>query len=87
MEWQDRFRALGEELIAGTITSGVYRERLDEILDEADKADMAKRVHIPSSAAVESPTGEMTQIVGTHEVTTPVGNTISEKLYSEKTDS
>lgn len=38
-----------------------------------------KRVHIPASAALEAPSGEMTQIVGQDE-TTPVRNPISEKL-------
>jgi hypothetical protein len=70
MAWQDRFRALGEELIAGTISTGEYRERLDGILAEAERRE---RVHIPTSAALEAPTGEMTQIVGARDDTTPLG--------------
>jgi polyhydroxyalkanoate synthesis regulator phasin len=77
MGWQDRFRALGDELVDGKITTGEYRERLGEILAEADEekeeADR-KRVHIPASAAWEEPSGEMTQIVGTRDDTTPVAN-------------
>jgi len=80
MAWQDRFRALGEELIAGTISTGEYRERLDEVLVEADKdrEDEPRRVHIPTSAALEAPTGEMTQIVGARDDTTPLG--VDERL-------
>lgn len=80
MAWQDRFRTLGDELVDGTITTGEYRERLGEILAEADKeaadeeAADRKRVHIPASAAWEEPSGEMTQIVGTRDDTTPVTN-------------
>jgi hypothetical protein len=75
MAWQDRFRALGDELVDGKITTGEYRERLGEILTEADKeAADRKRVHIPASAAWEAPSGEMTQIVGTRDDTTPVTN-------------
>ena len=73
MAWQDRFRALGEELTTGKITTGDYRERCEEILTEAD-LERARRVHIPASAAWEMPSGEMTQIVGTRDDTTPVTN-------------
>lgn len=74
MAWQDRFRALGEELTAGKITTGDYRERCEELLAEADRerADEPARVHIPASAAWEAPSGEMTQIVGARDDTTPV---------------
>jgi len=73
MAWEDGLRALGEELIAGNITTGDYRERCEELLAEADR-QRNRRVHIPASAAWEEPTGEMTQIVGTRDDTTPVKN-------------
>jgi hypothetical protein len=74
MAWEDRLRALGEELIAGEITTGDYRERCEELLAEADRerTEQPRRVHIPTSAAWEAPSGEMTQIVGTREETTPL---------------
>ena len=73
MAWEDGLRALGEELIAGNITTGDYRERCEQLLIEADR-DRATRVHIPASAAWEAPSGEMTQIVGTRDDTTLVKN-------------
>jgi hypothetical protein len=92
MAWQDRFRALGDELTSGKITTDEYRERVEEILTAADReADQEaaatrdpKKVHIPASAAREAPTGEMTQIVGNPDQTAPIGepggDRISEKL-------
>jgi hypothetical protein len=77
MAWQDRFRALGEELTSGKITTGDYRERCEEILAEADREageDEPRRVHIPVSAAREAPSGEMTQIVGARDDTTPLSD-------------
>jgi hypothetical protein len=80
MAWQDRFRALGDELTSGKITTGEYRERVEAILSVADReADREaaektrpKKVHIPASAAREAPTGEMTQIVGDPDSTAPI---------------
>jgi hypothetical protein len=87
MAWQDRLRALGEELISGKSTIDQYRARIEEVLAEAEREAAEReparesRVHIPTSAALEAPSGEMTQIVGTREEeTTPVPNGISEKL-------
>jgi hypothetical protein len=88
MAWQDRFRALGDELTSGKITTDEYRERVEEILAKADQEVAAtrdpKKVHIPASAAREAPTGEMTQIVGNPDQTAPIGepggDRISEKL-------
>jgi hypothetical protein len=79
MAWQDRFRALGEELTSGKITTGDYRERCEELLAEADRerADGRTRVHIPASAAWEAPSGEMTQIVGTRDDTQPMSTPVS----------
>lgn len=91
MAWQDRFRALGDELTSGKITTDEYRERVEAILAEAEREaaekTSPKKVHIPASAAREAPTGEMTQIVGDPDSTAPIGepgepggNRISEKL-------
>jgi hypothetical protein len=92
MAWQDRFRALGDELTSGKITTDEYRERVEEFLTAADReADREtaatrspKKVRIPASAAREAPTGEMTQIVGDPDQTAPIddpgGDRISEKL-------
>ena len=78
MAWQDRFRALGDELTSGKITTDEYRTRSEEILEEADREAAApERVHIPASAAWESPSGEMTQIVGTRDETMPVDNQLA----------
>ncbi|HEV7646552.1 MAG TPA: hypothetical protein VGP26_00165 [Actinophytocola sp.] len=87
MAWQDQFRALGEELTSGKITTGDYRERCAEILAEADReraeTEARQRVHIPASAAWEAPSGEMTQIVGTRDDTTPLSQGIGEQLEAD----
>jgi anti-sigma factor ChrR (cupin superfamily) len=96
MAWQDRFRALGDELTAGKITTDEYRERVEEILAAADREaaetttpKTAERtapktkVHIPASAAREAPTGEMTQIVGNPDETAPIGEPSGDRI-SEK---
>lgn len=91
MAWQDRFRALGEELIAGEITPAEYRERSEEVLAEAEQepdredaeATVPRKVPIPSSAAREAPSGEMTLIVSDPEETAPVSHRISEKLETD----
>lgn len=92
MAWQDRFRALGDELTSGKITTDEYRERVEDVLAEADReaaqTTSPNKVHIPASAAREEPSGEMTQIVGNPDRTAPIGepageprgNRISEKL-------
>lgn len=79
MGWQERFRELGERLTAGEITTDEYRALSEEILADADREAAARtqpapaeRVHIPTSAAWEAPSGEMTQIVGTRDETTVV---------------
>jgi hypothetical protein len=78
MAWQDRFRALGDELTSRKITTDEYRTRVEEVLADADRDTVApKRVHIPASAAWESPSGEMTQIVGTRDETAPVSNELA----------
>ena len=49
MAWQDRFRVLADELTTGRITIDEYRERSEEILAEAERAnddrleDLARR--------------------------------------------
>ena len=80
MAWQERFRALGEQLTSGEIGTDEYRRLSEEVLAEADReaaetapeTEPRERVHIPRSAAWEAPSGEMTQIVGTQDETTVV---------------
>jgi hypothetical protein len=88
VDWRDRLRELGEKLASGEITTVEYRALSDGVLADADReaaattaptdpptdtpADAQKRVHIPTSAAWEAPSGEMTQIVGTQDHTTVV---------------
>jgi hypothetical protein len=84
MSWQDRLRDLGERLVAGEITTAQYRTDSEAILAEADLEAAAdtqpappdetakKKVPIPTSAAWEAPSGEMTQIVGRDDETTMV---------------
>lgn len=86
MSWQDRLRDLGERLVSGEITTTQYRAESDSILAEADREAAAEtrptpptetpkvKVPIPVSAAWEAPSGEMTQIVGTHDETTTVAS-------------
>ncbi len=84
MSWQDRLRELGERLVSGEITTAQYRTDSEEILAEADREAAAdtqpappgttakEKVPIPTSAAWEAPSGEMTQIVGVADETTVV---------------
>ena len=88
MEWQDRFRALGEDLVSGRIGTDEYRTRSEEILAEVDRRaaeatqptaqPQPQLVRIPASAAWEAPTGEMTQIVGTRDETALVNDPVDE---------
>ena len=85
MAWQDRFRALGEDLVSGRIDTEEYRTRSEEILAEVDRqaAEATQptrqpKVRIPASAAWEAPTGEMTQIVGTRDETALVSDPVGE---------
>jgi hypothetical protein len=90
MAWQDRFRALGEDLISGRIGTDEYRTRSEEILAEVDRqaaeatqpatqpTTQPPRVRIPASAAWEAPTGEMTQIVGARDQTALVNDPVGE---------
>lgn len=91
MSWQDRLRELGERLVSGEITTARYRVDSEAILAEADREAAAEtqpsppgksareQVPIPMSAAWEAPSGEMTQIVGTHDETTVVDASISHR--------
>lgn len=84
MSWQDRLRDLGERLVSGEITTAQYRTISEDILAQADREAAAAtqpapsqktgrgQVPIPTSAAWEAPSGEMTQIVGTDDATTVV---------------
>ncbi|MGH3876140.1 MAG: hypothetical protein ACRDSK_03795 [Actinophytocola sp.] len=93
MAWQDRFRALGEDLVSGRIGTDEYRARSEEILAEVDRQaaeatqptarsttqpTQSPLVRIPASAAWEAPTGEMTQIVGTRDETALVNDPVDE---------
>lgn len=92
MSWQERLRDLGERLVSGEISTTQYRAESEGILAEADRAAAAdtqptpqertvrEKVHIPTSAAWEAPSGEMTQIVGMADETTVVGNSIADRL-------
>ncbi len=92
MSWQDRLRLLGDRLTAGEITTAQYRAQSEDILADADREAAAKtqptpseatdapKVPIPTSAAWEAPSGEMTQIVGTDDRTTVVNTSIADKL-------
>jgi hypothetical protein len=84
MAWQDRFRALGDELTSGKISTDEYRERVEEVLTTADREaaekTSPKKVHIPASAAREAPTGEMTQIVGNPDDTAPIGEPVGDRI-------
>jgi len=92
MSWQDRLRLLGDRLTAGEITTARYREESEDILAEADREAAAEtqptpsgetdapKVRIPTSAAWEAPSGEMTQIVGTDDRTSVVNTSIADKL-------
>lgn len=84
MSWQDRLRELGERLVSGEITTDQYRTESEGILAEADQEAASdtqpappdrtarEKVPIPTSAAWEAPSGEMTQIVGMDDRTTTV---------------
>jgi hypothetical protein len=92
MSWQDRLRDLGERLVSGEITTARYRIDSEAILAEADQEAAAAapptppgktgrdKVPIPVSAAWEAPSGEMTQIVGTDDETSVVGNSMADRL-------
>lgn len=92
MSWQDRLRDLGERLVSGEITTAQYRTESEDILAEADRAAAAEtqpappektareKIPIPTSAAWEAPSGEMTQIVGMADETTVVDNSIADRL-------
>jgi len=92
MSWQDRLRDLGERLVSGEITTAQYRTESEAILADADREAAAEtqptppdksareKVPIPTSAAWEAPSGEMTQIVGTRDETTVVKDSISDRL-------
>jgi len=87
VDWREQLRELGEKLASGEITTAEYRAASDGILADADREAAATtapadtsagdntgtgRTHIPTSAAWEAPSGEMTQIVGTQDHTTVV---------------
>lgn len=55
----------------------------DREADSEAEREAERRVHIPASAALESPSGEMTQIVGSRDAldeTMRLGGSIGEKL-------
>lgn len=72
MDWQDELRTLDSRLTEGKISQAEYRKLRDQVLAEASSGGPAPRpvgpehhdrVHIPSSAADEEPSGEMTQVI------------------------
>lgn len=97
MSWQDRLRDLGERLVSGEITTVQYRTESEAILADADREAAAEtqptppdksaraKVPIPTSAAWEAPSGEMTQIVGTRDETTVVKDSIADRLEQPDT--
>ncbi|TDQ05094.1 SHOCT domain-containing protein [Labedaea rhizosphaerae] len=76
MDWQDELRTLDGKLTEGEISQAEYRKLRDQVLAEASSGgpvhrpvgpEHHDRVHIPSSAAEEAPSGEMTQVISTEE--------------------
>jgi hypothetical protein len=72
MDWQDELRTLDSKLTEGQLSQAEYRKLRDQVLAEASSGgpvhrpvgpEHHDRVHIPSSAADEAPSGEMTQVI------------------------